>query len=148
MGRERERRREREPKPVLLKEGDIIELKKGNKVYAYIHEKYIYESIPKPMGLARTEVTIGEDRKGFNTDYLAGKYGVTKTSEEGGGVGMGLYDFYPNGHYVTCRRMLRNGEFGEVVSFYQTGCFTVMIEEIKPIGRFEIKYSRATTKRK
>lgn len=144
----RERRREIEPEPVLLKEGDIIELKKGHKVYASIPEKFVFENTPKSKKLTQTEVTIGEDRKGFNTDYLAGRYGVVKTTMEGGGTGMGPHDVFPDGHHVTCRKMLRNGKFGESVSFFQTGCFTAMIEEIEPVGRFKIKYSGVTSKRK
>lgn len=144
----KERGRETDPEPVLLREGDIIELKKGHKVYASIPEKYVYENTPRSMKLTRTEVTIGEDRKGFNTDVLAGRYGVLKTARDGGGTGMGYHDVFPDGHHVWCRKMLGNGQFGEEVSFYQTGAFTAMIEEIEPVGRFKIKYLGVTVKRK
>lgn len=61
-----------------------------------------------------------------------GKFIVIDTHLGGGSQGR---DPYPDGHNVKCQRM-RNDELdskGDIVSFYQTGCFTAMIENIKPI---------------
>lgn len=132
--------KEKSPQIVQLKEGDIIELEKGHIVYAEIAEKYVYENTPKSDNLTKTDVTIGNNRKGLDTSYLVGRYAVVKTAFDGGGTGMGPHDIFPDGHHVWCRRMLENGEFGEQIEFYQSGCFTAMIEEIKPVGKVEFKY--------
>jgi hypothetical protein len=58
--------------------------------------------------------TIGKS----NTMYI-----VTHTEFTGGGTGHGPHDVYPNGHYVTARKIQRNLELGSVRKFYQSGCF-------------------------
>jgi hypothetical protein len=135
---------EKNPQIAPLEEGDVIELKKGHAIYAKIPEKYIYANTPKSDNLAKTEVTIGKKRNGLDTGYLAGRYAVIKTAYDGGGTGMGPNDIYPDGDHVWCRKMLENGKFGEQVEFYQSGSFTAMIEEIKPVGKVEFKYSEKT----
>ncbi len=65
--------------------------------------------------------------------YLIGTYIVINTSEDGGGPSGGMRnESYPNGHHVTCVKSDNNKI---KISFYQTGCFTAMIKEIKPIGK-------------
>jgi hypothetical protein len=135
---------EKNPQIAPLEEGDIIELEKGHTVYAEIPEKYIYANNPKSDNLAKTEVTIGKKRNGLDTSYLVGRYAVVKTAFDGGGAGMGSHDIYLDGDHVWCRRMLENGELGEQIEFYQSGSFTAMIEEIKPVGKVEFKYSEKT----
>ena len=71
----------------------------------------------------------------FHYVFEEGEFVVIDTREEGGGTGMGPHDVYPDGHHVFCKR-LKNGEYdenGEEVNFYQTGSFTCMIEDIKPV---------------
>jgi len=63
---------------------------------------------------------------------------VVKTEFTGGGVGMSPYDIYPDGHKVTVRRLAkgdRSFEGGEILSFYQSGCFCNMIKELKVVGK-------------
>lgn len=66
-------------------------------------------------------------------EYLQGRYVVYKTTTDGGGTGHGPHDVYPDGYHVFCERLAD----GVRVDFYQTGCFTAMIEEIKPVGKAE-----------
>ena len=49
---------------------------------------------------------------------------VIATEITGGGTAMGPHDIFPDGHYVSAKRV--NGT--ETLHFYQTGCFRGMIE--------------------
>jgi len=75
--------------PILLKEGDVIELAIGHTVYVVLPYHFIYENA---FGCftetSQTEVTIGESRKGLDTSFLAGRYIVVKTEFTGGGTAM------------------------------------------------------------
>ena len=70
----------------------------------------------------------------FDTSIFEGEYRVVATAEDGGGTGMGPHDVYPNGHHVFCEKKDDPNIF---VDFYQTGCFTAMIEpeKIEPVNR-------------
>jgi len=71
-----------------------------------------------------------------------GEYLVIDTRFGGGsgggnyyGGGGGSSDDYPSGHKVYCQA-LKDGKYdrnGVRVSFYQSGCFTCMITDIKPV---------------
>ena len=63
-----------------------------------------------------------------------GKFVVYKTSYEGGssGGGMNGHDSYPDGHRVFCESTI---EPEIKVNFYQSGSFTAMIVDIKPIAK-------------
>ena len=87
---------------------------------------------------------ILKKRKTFNTSSLIGEYVVIKTSYEGGGTGHGPGDVYPDGHRVIATK-LQNGKWkkeGEEISFYQSGCFTAMINpmQIALKRKMEIKF--------
>ena len=45
---------------------------------------------------------------------------------------MGAHDVYPDGHHVFC---VKADDDKVRVDFYQSGCFTAMIEDIKPVGK-------------
>lgn len=65
-----------------------------------------------------------------------GEFIVIKTLLDGGS------DYYPDGHRVYCQK-LNNGSYDEdaiEVNFYQTGCFTAMIEDIKPVRKLKLKF--------
>ncbi|HSH41295.1 MAG TPA: hypothetical protein VK973_04135, partial [Arenicellales bacterium] len=111
----------------MLKEGDIIELKEGHKVYADIPEHFAYSNREGSFKLTHHEALIEGDLA-----YLAGRYVVYKITQEGGGTGHGPNDVYPDGHHVFCERLDNNSI---KVDFYQSGSFTAMIEEIQPVGR-------------
>jgi hypothetical protein len=119
----------------LLKEGDVIELKPRHRVYADVEERFVYENTPKSRNLTHTDVEIGGERDQTN---LAGRYIVIKTNHEGGGTGMGPHDVYPDGHHVFCQKV---DDPTVRVDFYQTGSFTAMIPEIKPVGKATCKWT-------
>lgn len=96
-------------KTSLLKVGDIIRLEPGHTVYT-----------SRGRGVTRTI-----------TKQTAGNYIVEDTKSDGGGYGHGPHDYYPNGHHVFCVSV--DGK--RRVDFYQTGCFTAMIRDIKPVGK-------------
>lgn len=65
-----------------------------------------------------------------------GDFVVIDTSFESHGLN------YPGGYRVFCKK-LKDGKFdknGLEVNFYQTGSFTAMITDIKPINKMEISY--------
>lgn len=130
----------------FLTEGDVIELKSGHTVYVRLPMHFVYANRKGVFDeLAETEVTIGHDKLGMNTDWLAGRYIVTATGMQGGGTGHGPHDVYPDGHHVTAEKIPADGIDGigqprTKVSFYQSGAFTAMIRDIRPIGRARAKW--------
>ena len=115
-----------------LKEGDIIIIKEGHRIYADVPEHFIYANKKGSFLLSNTDITVEGDFK-----YFQGKYIVIKTNFEGGGTGHGANDVYPNGHRVYCVKI----DSEDVkISFYQSGCFTAMIENIKPVGKAKLTW--------
>ena len=112
-----------------LKEGDIIELKAGHRVYADIPEHFVYANRKGSFNLTNHDITLGGDFA-----YLEGRYVVYKTAHDGGGTGHGPHDVYPDGHHVYCERL---DDRSVKVDFYQSGCFTAMIPNLQPVGRAE-----------
>ena len=110
----------------MLKEGDVIELKDGEKVMATVPKHLVYSNKQGDFSLCRSIVTIGG-----TFSYLAGRYVVTKTSFDGGGTGHGPHDVYADGHHVFCENIVN----GAQVEFYQSGSFEHTIYGIEPIGR-------------
>lgn len=108
----------------LLKPGDLIELREGHKVYADVPSHMVFSNRKGDFSLTHHDVRIGGD-----FSYLAGRYIVTEARTQGGGQGHGPHDTYPDGHRVFCVGI----GTGQKVDFYQTGCFTAMIEDIEPI---------------
>ena len=118
----------------MLEEGDIIELKEGHMVYFKIPEHFVYQNRRGSFDrLTSTEIMIGENKNGMDTDFLKGRYAVTSTSTIGGGTGHGPHDTYPDGHFVVCEKL--EDDCRCQISFYQSGCFTAMIEDIEPVGK-------------
>ena len=68
----------------------------------------------------------------FDTSMYIGEYEVIDTKTEGGGIQRSFSGEiqYPYGYHVFCKKIDDNSIN---IDFYQTGCFTAMIEEIKPI---------------
>lgn len=117
----------------MLQEGDVIELKAGMKVYANIPEHFVYGNRKGSFSLTHHDVILGGE-----FEYLCGKYIVYKTTFDGGGTGHGINDVYPDGHHVFC---MKADDENIKVDFYQSGCFTAMIENIEPVGKATLKWS-------
>lgn len=130
----------------MLKKGDIIELKEGHTIYMKIPEHFVYANRTGEFEkLTSTEIIIGKNRNGMDTNFLKGRYVVTSTSFEGGSSPGERFsalpsDEYPDGHHVFCESLPNKlDEFSNdirfQINFYQSGCFTAMIEDIEPVGQ-------------
>lgn len=113
----------------MLKEGDIIELKAGHKVYADIPEHFVFSNRKGSFNLTHHDITLGGEFA-----YLEGRYVVYKTANDGGGTGHGPHDVYPDGHHVYCERL---DDRTVKVDFYQSGSFTAVIPDLQSVGRAE-----------
>lgn len=114
----------------LLKEGDVIRLAKGTKVYCYIPEHYVYSNRRGVFDkLTRGEYELDQD----------GRFIVVKTALDGGGSGQGG-DYYPDGHHVWCEDA---DQPAFKIDFYQTGCYPIAEENIHLIGKAERKWEVA-----
>lgn len=166
----------------LLKEGDIIILKRGMKVYTELPEKFVYSNRSFSSKLVSTDIVVGNTlsisfeeiskdielavsgvleamrnagskvskdvcRKFVRSNIMppeqdfytfrGGEFLVIRTSYGGGGSSLGMsgYESYPDGHRVYCQRLENGNPVEEFCNFYQTGCFTAMIEDIVPVGK-------------
>jgi hypothetical protein len=78
----------------------------------------------------------------LDTKKYIGEYVAYQTSEDGGGTGNGPNDIYSDGHLVKAIK-LNNGKFdkkGLKISFYQTGSFTAMNEEVKVLRTMKMEF--------
>ena len=117
----------------MLQEGDIINLEAGMSVYADVPKHFVYANKRGIFDLTHVDIILGKD-----FDYLCGKYIVYKTVCDGGGVGAGSFDTYPNGHHVFC---VKTEDANVKVDFYQSGCFTAMIQEVEVIGKAQLRWT-------
>lgn len=118
----------------MLQEGDIIELQEGHKVYATVPMHFLYYNKRGVFDqTAKGDVVIGGELA-----YLAGRYVVYKTSHDGGGTGHGPNDVYPSGHHVFAERL---DDPSVKVDFYQSGCFTAMLPDLKAVGKAVRKWA-------
>lgn len=115
----------------LLKNGDVIEIKEGHSVYAEVKKSDVYENCKNSNELVESKVVV----EGKHL-WLKGEYLVKETMMKGGGAGHGFNDIYPDGHCVVCEKM---DETKTKVSFYQTGSFTAMITDIKPLRNISLE---------
>ncbi|MBT5023116.1 hypothetical protein HOK51_04380 [Candidatus Woesearchaeota archaeon] len=68
---------------------------------------------------------------------------VEKAHMGGGGTGHGLRDIFPDGWYVEARRLGGDGAYnpgGEVIKFYQSGCFNCMVREVEVVGKAKLVF--------
>jgi hypothetical protein len=71
---------------------------------------------------------------------------VEEAKMDGGGSTGYPGDFYPDGWHVTARRLSDDRKYnpdGELISFYQSGCFNCMVEEVEVIGRMKKSFTEA-----
>ena len=70
---------------------------------------------------------------------------VEKAQMQGGGTGHGPHDVFPDGWYVEARRLHDDCSYnsqGEVIRFYQSGCFTCFIPEVEIVGKMRMLFVR------
>jgi hypothetical protein len=121
----------------LLQQWDVFDLKPNMDVYVMAPMHFMADNRKGDWSVTEVETKpIGE------FSYLIGSYVVTSTSLSGGGGSP--RDYYPNGHRVTAKKIVKSFEHAPEVSFYQTGSFTAMNVDVEIIGKaspsFEIKY--------
>ncbi len=115
----------------LLQEGDIIEIRSGDRVYTEAPAHFFYMNKKGCWDLSNGEAVVGGELWG----YLEGKYVVTHTAFGGGGGNDN--DRFPDGHRVYCEKLVESYESAPKLNFYQTGCFTCMIPDRAPLGKAE-----------
>lgn len=109
----------------MLEEGDIVEITQGMTVYADVPEHFVYSNRKGSFKITHYDAKIDGE-----LSYLAGRYVVYKT-HVGGGWHSGRDD-YPDGHHVFCERL----DSPDVkIDFYQSGCFTAMLPDLKPVAK-------------
>jgi len=117
----------------MVKAGDVILIENGHKIYAKVPKHFVEQDEEGNFSLTTTDVRVGG-----NFAYLAGKYIVTHTALDGGGSS---HDGgYPDGHHVFCTSV---DKAQHKISFYQSGCFTAMIEDVQVVGSAELKWTIA-----
>lgn len=110
---------------VLLKPGDVVDLTKDHRVYAMVPCHFVYSNRKGDFSMTKTDVQLDG-----TFEYLTGRYMVYKTLLEGGGQGMHPGDVYPDGHHVYCKKL---DDPRVEVDFFQTGCFTALIPNIRAV---------------
>lgn len=133
--------------PAFLEEGDIIKIKTGMKIYVELPETFVYSNGKDPKKLAQTDIKVGEVRTNaagdtLDTKKFAGAYLVQDARSQGGGTGHGPGDVYPDGHHIIATKLKAGNEYnpnGGLISFYQSGFFTAMIEpkDIQAEGKLQ-----------
>lgn len=102
------------------------------RVYAEVPKHFLYSNTRGDFTIGRGEICVDG-----SLEYFAGEYVVTKTSFGGGGSTGYPGGNYPDGHRVYCESTTKPAR---KIDFYQSGCFTCMLPDIKPIGRAELKW--------
>lgn len=121
----------------LLKKGDVFFIEKGQKLYTKengMREEEVIAGKASYHQEYKKDKIVVDRREYFSKAHLVsikhiippvGEYIVLHTSYSGGGCGMGPDDVYPDGWHVTAKPLDKEKP---IVSFYQTGCFTAMLE--------------------
>jgi hypothetical protein len=79
---------------------------------------------------------IAVDRAAYDPSRGKAQFVVEKADMQGGGRAM-FNDYYPDGWHVTARRLNDDRSYnpkGEIIQFYQSGCFTTNIGEVELVG--------------
>lgn len=127
-----------------LQVGDVFVAQQGMAVYAEIPAYFVYGNVDINYGIKKHEVLVGQkfSKAGHSLDlsYLKGAYVVEHARMEGGGTGHGPGDVYPDGWHVRARKLADDGCYdplGVMISFFQSGCFSVVNKEIPVVSRME-----------
>lgn len=143
----------------FLSVGDVFALLEEMKIYISLPKKFIYSNVfngdPGADDLSTTDIRVGSILKAqpnmltvkkpafFDSASLCGEYIVTKTNTQGGGYGHGNMDYYPNGWHITAVK-LKDGAYdpdGQVITFYQSGAFTAMNEDVPVLRTLKQNFS-------
>lgn len=80
------------------------------------------------------------------TDSARGdaEFVVTSAGMSGGGTGHGPHDVYPDGWGVRAKRLRPDGSYdpdGEQVFFYQSGCFTNVLDDARKVREMKMTFA-------
>lgn len=124
-----------------LQKGDVIEIKKGMTVYTGADE---HKPIKTVIG---SVIHLHDSQETFDTGVFIGDYAVIQAGSTGQGSGYdGSVDaavIYPDGYKIICKK-LKDGKYdseGTEIHFYQSGCFSVVIQpsQIQPVRRINLE---------
>ena len=99
---------------------------------------------PKTRHLRESE-TLTIELGAYDSSRADAYFVVERAVLEGGGTGHGPHDIFPDGWHVSARRLDESGTYdhnGEVVDFYQIGCFIYMVNEVEVMGKIKMKFVR------
>lgn len=114
-----------------------------NEIYEELIEKSCMGGVKIDKKKLKDSFIFPKSKKGlYDTAKLVGEYVVTNAGYSGGGTGHGPHDVYPDGWHVEAKK-LKNGKFdekGEEISFYQSGCFTAMNEDVPVVRKMKSNF--------
>lgn len=90
------------------------------------------------------EYKIDPSYDGRDALRASAEFVVEKACSDGGGTGHGPHDVFPNGWHVTARRLFADGTYnarGEVITFYQSGCFEGMVKEVEFVRSMRLTFT-------
>lgn len=76
----------------------------------------------------------------YDESRSSARFVVERAELDGGGTGHGPHDIFPDGWYIKARRLNDDGTYnpnGELIQFYQSGCFTGLIPEVELVGKMK-----------
>jgi hypothetical protein len=86
----------------------------------------------------QAHIDVEKKLESYSFKFEGGLFKVTNTALEGGGRAM-FNDYYPDGWHVHAVRLINelpSTKKEDIIHFYQSGSFTAMNEEIKPIENY------------
>lgn len=99
---------------------------KGGQVHWVQHLTCNVDGLHYKAEVDRVLHTDADDESRGSAEFV-----VEYVALEGGGSGHGPHDVFPDGWHVLARRLKADGSYdpqGEVVDFYQTGCFVNVVD--------------------
>ena len=128
--------------PILF-ENDLIELKEGHSVYAELPAHFQgrvgnFDTLDDET-LIVIGKPIGPEGARMDTSFFKGYYLIHHEIIDGGGQGQGAGDVFPSGNHVFADKVVGKFDPPIRVSFYTSGHFTAMIQDILPIVNYDRK---------
>lgn len=131
----------------LLQVGDVIQAGQSWK-YGQGSSYLSYPILISDNAKSRNIVLDSKNRKvksydAYDPSRIKAKFVVEKTEMTGGGPAHGPNDIYPDGWQVTARRLRSDDSYdpkGELIRFYQTGCFNCMVKNPVVVGKKRLTF--------
>jgi hypothetical protein len=111
-----------------------------NQILELIHDNTDFSGITVDADILKSAVQLPKfDKQQFDTSEYIGDYVVVSTALTGGGTGHGPHDVYPDGWYVTAKKLKgeKYDSKGKEISFYQSGCFSVTNKDVHVVRKMQ-----------